>query len=284
MKQNDNLNPLPWYDSLNYQDRFKRYAYGEIFPLITPNWNLLPFQIPRDHVDSVEFAAFDLYYIDGVKYGSILDQMQENGLQIILGEETDWIVNKMYGSFPILLPEGLFYAVMSDGFSTWYSEVFCVCADTSRYLQIEYWCNDDLQNEDGDTRVIYDGAYRNRIWVDTVMGKPNYDQTEEVETRDTIQFPEKRISQKQFQFEFIAPEYLCDAIRAIWLSDHVKVYSEGIEYDCRTFTPEVKWQEDGHYSAITVEFEADTVLKRIGSVTDRMRHHDFNDDFNEDYY
>lgn len=284
MKQNDNLNPLPWYDSLQKQDRFKRYAYGEIFPNISPAWNLLPFQIERPHSER-GIRSLDLYFVDGVKFGSILDPMERNGLVLQFGTDTDLIINKAFGSFQYTLPEGFYYAVLSDGENTWYSDIFSCVHDMSRYMMVEWWCDSDLQDESGNRRVLYDTSYHNRLYLDTVMGKPGYDQLEEVETRDLVAMPEKRVSQKLYNFEFMAPEYLCDCVRAIWLSDHIRITSEGVQYNCRTFAPDPKWQDDGHYAMVEVEVEADTVLKRIGSAgPNSTLHYDFNDDFNEDYY
>lgn len=49
MIQNNNFSVLPWYTDIDEQNHRKSYAYGAIFPLITPMRKLLPFQIIRKH-------------------------------------------------------------------------------------------------------------------------------------------------------------------------------------------------------------------------------------------
>ena len=41
---NNILTPLAFYTDKKYQDRYKTYGYGEIYPLFAPNDKILPFQ------------------------------------------------------------------------------------------------------------------------------------------------------------------------------------------------------------------------------------------------
>ena len=47
MTPNNNLSVLPFYESPQYQDYKKSYAYGDVYPLFTPINKLLPVQIIR---------------------------------------------------------------------------------------------------------------------------------------------------------------------------------------------------------------------------------------------
>jgi len=54
MIPNNNLGPLAFYDSLSKQTHRRDYAFGEKYPLITPNKQVLPFQIRRDTLGAQE--------------------------------------------------------------------------------------------------------------------------------------------------------------------------------------------------------------------------------------
>ena len=64
MTQNNNLSPLPFYESEEQQNHRKSYAYGAIYNLFAPADVLLPFQIIRKHRDE-EVTGVKLYRRDG---------------------------------------------------------------------------------------------------------------------------------------------------------------------------------------------------------------------------
>ena len=99
----------------------------------------------------------------------------------------------------------------------------------------------------------------------TELGKPEYQFEEEGEDRDGYFFPEKRISEKTYRCTILASEYLCDVMRLIGLSDYVRVTDKyGRKYDCDTFLITPEWQTQGDLASIEIEFETDTVVKKIG--------------------
>jgi hypothetical protein len=87
---------------------------------------------------------------------------------------------------------------------------------------------------------------------------------------------------KKYKFEFIAPEYLCDAIRIVRMHDFVNIYFKGKKYSVENIIFDPKWREQGNLAVVETEFECDTIVKKIGrGIT--FAESDYNNDFNNDF-
>lgn len=262
MTPNNNFFPLPWYKSVKYQDFRKSYAYGNVFQLIAPDRSLLPFQIRRAHRPEATFTV-RILYDDGTQYRNVSADVAAD-LHVVTGEDFDVIQycnDGGIGFFQRLAP-GRYYAELSDGVETWFSEVFSVVDDLSRYIKLEYWSADNQEYNGGE--IDYLNGYRNVLYICSELGKPDYEFEEEAEARDGYPYIEKQVGKKIFRFECKAPEYLVDALRVVWLSDYVRMTANGQLYEVMHFLPDPNWQEDGHYAMVECEVEADTILKKIG--------------------
>lgn len=285
MIQNNNISVLPWYTSIEQQNHRKSYAYGTIYPLFTPKRTLLPFQIMRN-TSSRNITGAQLYDKNGVLFADITTALKETGLQIVpfasLGY--DVIVYPSLLPFAIDTPDGIYYARMTDGVNVWYSEMFTIVGDLSGYLKIEWY---DVENFVFDAgQIVYQNPkFHNVLYLCTELGKPEYPFEEEGETRDGYFFPEKQISEKTYRCMALAPEYLCDVMRFIRMSDKVFVTDKyGRQYDCDTFLITPKWQTQGDLASVEIEFETATVAKKIGrGYITPGRKGDFNNDFNNDF-
>lgn len=285
MIQNNNISVLPWYTSIEQQNHRKSYAYGTIYPLFTPKRTLLPFQIMRN-TSSRNITGAQLYDKNGVLFADITTALKETGLQIVpfasLGY--DVIVYPSLLPFAIDTPDGIYYARMTDGVNVWYSEMFTIVGDLSGYLKIEWY---DVENFVFDAgQIVYQNPkFNNVLYLCTELGKPEYTFEEEGETRDGYFFPEKQISEKTYRCMALAPEYLCDVMRFIRMSDKVFVTDKyGRQYDCDTFLITPKWQTQGDLASVEIEFETATVAKKIGrGYITPGRKGDFNNDFNNDF-
>lgn len=285
MIQNNNISVLPWYTSIEQQNHRKSYAYGTIYPLFTPKRTLLPFQIMRN-TSSRNITGAQLYDKNGVLFADITTALKETGLQIVpfasLGY--DVIVYPSLLPFAIDTPDGIYYARMTDGVNVWYSEMFTIVGDLSGYLKIEWY---DVENFVFDAgQIVYQNPkFHNVLYLYTELGKPEYTFEEEGETRDGYFFPEKQISEKTYRCMALAPEYLCDVMRFIRMSDKVFVTDKyGRQYDCDTFLITPKWQTQGDLASVEIEFETATVAKKIGrGYITPGRKGDFNNDFNNDF-
>lgn len=285
MIQNNNFSVLPWYTSIDQQNHRKSYAYGTIYPLFTPKRTLLPFQIMRN-TSSRDITEAQLYDKNGVLFADITTALRETGLQIVpfASFGYDVIVYPSLLPFAIDTPDGIYYARMTDGVNVWYSEMFTIVGDLSGYLKIEWY---DVENFVFDAgQIVYQNPkFHNVLYLCTELGKPEYPFEEEGETRDGYFFPEKQISEKTYRCMVLAPEYLCDVMRFIRMSDKVFVTDKyGRQYDCDTFLITPKWQTQGDLASVEIEFETATVAKKIGrGYITPGRKGDFNNDFNNDF-
>ena len=124
MTPNNNLSVLPWYESLSFQNHRKSYAFGAIFPLITPPQTVLPFQLVRP-LRSAPLAV-SIYTKEGILVADITSEMNASGLMITPFNSLDYDVIS-YSSTGLLttsLSVGIYYLRLSDGIQTWYSDMF----------------------------------------------------------------------------------------------------------------------------------------------------------------
>lgn len=285
MIQNNNFSVLPWYTSISEQNHRKSYAYGQIYPLFTPANKFLPFQIMRN-TRSNGIASVRIYHKDGTLFADVTQAAKDTGLQVVRFASMgyDVIVYPGIIPMPITQLDGIYYATISDGVQTWYSEMYTVVQDVSGYLKIEWY---DIENAvfDAGTIVYQNPQFRNVLYLCTELGKPEYQFEEDGENRDGYFFPEKQISEKTYHCICLAPEYLCDVMRFIRMSDYVTVTDKyGRSYDCDTFLITPKWQTQGDLASVEIEFETATVVKKIGrGYIQASGKGDYNSDFNNDF-
>ena len=281
---NNNLSVLPWYSSIEQQNARRWWIYGRVYPLFTPAMFMLPFQIIRAHRSGTTISAFKVYTKDGVLVGDFTQGMNEAGITIkpFLSGGFDVIV--FPGEFPVFtnFQNGQYYATLSDGTETWYSEVFTVVNDIEPYLKITWWDNDDFVMDAG-TIVYKSPAFKNVLYLDATIAKPEYPFEEEGETRDGYFFPIKQISEKRYKFKFLASEYLLDVMRFIRMADFATIEFQGKSYKPDTFLITPDWEDNGDVAAVEAEFDTATVAKKIGVGYIKAQRGDFNDDFNNDF-
>ena len=284
MTTNNNISVLPFYTNINEQNHRKSYAYGEVYPLFAQAGMLLPFQILRGHRSNSLFVS--LYRKDGTLVGNITQAMTEAGLQVVSFTSYGYDVILFPALFPISsvpMFDGQYYLTIGDGVELWYSEIFTVVQQISSYLKIE-WYNDEDLIFDGGRFVFKNPRFHNYLYFAAEVGKPEYTFEEEGEKRDGYFFPEKQLSEKRYKCTILAPEYLCDVMRLIRMCDHVRVTDKyGRIYDCDQFLITPEWQEQGDLASVEIEFETDTVVKKIGRGYTVPSGIDFNNDYNDDY-
>lgn len=227
----------------------------------------------------------ELFDKNGIQTQDITQNIIEVGLQIVPFDNWgyDIIVFPATLPMPIRMQDGIYYMTISDGVQTWFSEMFTVVQDMTPYLKIEWW---DVENFVFDAgQIVYrNPLFRNRLYFCAEVGKPEYQFEEEGENRNGYYFPEKQISEKTYKFTILAPEYLCDVMRFIRMADFVKVTDKyEREYDVDTFLITPKWQTQGDLASVEVEFETNTVAKKIGRGLIVQARGDFNNDFNNDF-
>lgn len=284
MIPNNNLSVLPFYASIEEQNRNKWWAYGRTYPLYVPILHILPFQVIRPH-STRALTVFDLYKCDGTLVGHFIQNLLEAG--VVIENKGDYDVIVFGGQTPVFtnILSGSYYAKLSDGVNTWYSDFFYEFDRPDSLLKLTWWDIDDLVMDAGTIVYKYanDTRFKNVLYLDSPIAKPTYDFTEEGEERNGYFFPIKQISKKVFHFDFLAPEYLLDVLRFVRMSDYVEIEKDGKRYSLDTFNLESEWQGDGDIASVSAEFTTATVAKKIGVGYIKAQRGDFNDDFNNDF-
>lgn len=204
--------------------------------------------------------------------GELIDSGSSFGFDIITREGYDYLINNSVELSGY--DEGQYYLRLTDGVNTWYTDVFTWVKNDKKLIRVVWWDDADFIMDAGE--IIYDlggsVGYENRLYLKAEIAKPTYPFEEEVETRDGYMFPIKMISSKQYHFNFLAPEYLLDVLRLLRMADHIEIDTwkeDGTilptyRPDSILVTPE--WENNGDLAAVAVEFQTDTIAKKINFV------------------
>lgn len=274
------ISPLPFYDNIALQNHRKDYAFGQIYQLITYKNMLLPFQVVLARGTSVNWVR--LYDFNTGKYIDITTSMKENGL--VIKSFTGFKLLKYPGTLPIveIKHEGLYYLAISiSGLGTIYSDLFTVTNRVSDYLLIEYSNSYNFELKNG--IIDFSDNFSFKCYLNTQVGKPEYDFEEESTKRLGYVYVESQVSKKTYKFNTVVPEYICDALRIVRLCENKQIISKLQTYDLTAFSMEPEWEDQGDLAAVKCEFETDTVIANIGGYTPELAGGDFNNDFNNDF-
>lgn len=288
MIPNNNFSVLPFYADTDDQNAQKWWVYGRVYPLFTPAGFILPFQIITEHTELTSNDITGATIYDANTHASVAGIETEMRSGIIKKEFASlgydvWIFP---GQLPVLnsIANGRYYLLLTWG--SWQivkvSEIFTVVNDIRPYLKIEWWDNEDFVMDAG-TIVYTNPVFKNVLYLQSDLAKPEYVFEEEGDERDGYFFPIKQISEKRYRFSFFAPEYLLDVMRFIRMADHAEITYHGQKYSLDTFLITPEWENNGDVAAVQAEFETATVAKKIGLGYVRAQRGDFNDDFNNDF-
>lgn len=292
MTHSNNLSPLPFYQSLDEQDSKKWWAFGNIYSLIVPKETLIPFffRVKESHaltLDNIKVykmccrplnQAGDFnndfsndFYIDRDENANYwLDEFNSK-IHLVAGTGYTDVYYLADADLP--LEKGRYYMEFifkytedsTDYYKSVYSEVFTCVEDEelSQYTKIEWKNSSSLDT--GTAIIPYTAGYTNILYLDTDICQPTYEFEEEGENRNGYFFPIKQISYKKYTFKIVAPEYMCDAMRLIRMSDSATITNKsGLDFDATQFVMDVSWLEGGHYASVDCEFTTNTVIKTIG--------------------
>lgn len=282
---NNNISPLPFYDNIALQNHRKDYAFGQVYPLITYKNMLLPFQVVLS--DGTGVKSVKLFDFNTGASTDITASIKENGLT--LKSYNGFKLLKYPGTLPIaeIKHEGLYYLAIeikvlsSIKNEVIFSDVFTVTNRVDDYLIIEYYNSYNFELKNG--IVDFSDNFKFKCYLNTQIGKPEYDFEEEATERMGYTFIESQVSKKIYKFTFLAPEYLCDALRIVRLCENKQIISKLQTYDVSTFSMEPEWEDQGDLASVECEFETDTVVANIGGYMPALAGGDFNDDYDEDY-
>ena len=289
MIPNNNLSVLPFYESSQYQNARKWWVYGRIYPLFCPAGYILPFQVITEH--NPDTVVQILYLFDANNDTTPIADLGGTMGPMITKKEFASLGYDVFvfpGRLPVLnsLPNGRYYIRMQIGgggaLISRVSEIFTVVNDIQPYLKITWWDVDDFTMDAG-TIVYKNPAFKNVLYLQADLAKPEYPFEEEGESRDGYFFPSKQISEKRYRFNFLASEYLLDVMRFIRMADYAQIEYHGQTYSLDTFLITPEWEAQGDVAAVEAVFDTATVAKKIGLGFTKALRGDFNDDFNNDY-
>lgn len=288
MIPNNNLSVLPWYTSIEQQNARKWWMYGRVYPLFTQGGFVLPWQLITPHSSATPESIRPVELYDA-NTGLVVDTSFAGNFrsQISKVEFTNygydvWVFPGTLPVFPSL-QNGRYYLYMEIDLAPYYSEIFTVVNDMDPYLKITWWDDNDFVMDAG-TIVYAQPAFRNIVYLQADIAKPEYIFEEEGETRDGYFFPIKQISEKRYRFNFLSSEYLLDVMRLIRMADHIVITYRGQEYVPDTFLITPEWENNGDVAVVEAVFETATVAKKIGAGGGTyIRLGDYNNDFNNDF-
>lgn len=271
MEVHNNFSPLAFRRKESKATYEKWYAFGKNYAIPASANTLTPFQftelnIPVFDPDTIEVEVINEETGEPKKTGVYVsfDVMPEHGGVLY--------VSPGKNSFREALPQGTYRARFSIGNEVYISTPFCVIPGietSSKYLLIEYWNDEKIAYPGGFITTGANNDFRYQMYVPATICKPKYEFEEELTKRAGYKFLELQTSTKVYAFTFVAPEFICDAMRLIRLSDYIRISHDGEYYNALNFEFDVDWQEQLYLAAVDCQFETDSIIQKLPSFNRR---------------
>lgn len=271
MEVHNNFSPLAFRKKESKATYEKWYAFGKNYAIPASANTLTPFQftelnIPVFNPNTIEVEVINEETGESKKSGVYVsfDVMPEHGGVLY--------VSPGKNSFREALPQGTYRARFSIGGEVYISTPFCVIPGietSSKYLLIEYWNDEKIAYPGGFITTGANNDFRYQMYVPATICKPKYEFEEELTKRAGYKFLELQTSTKVYAFTFVAPEFICDAMRLIRLSDYIRISHDGEYYNALNFEFDVDWQEQLYLAAVDCQFETDSIIQKLPSFNRR---------------
>lgn len=271
MEVHNNFSPLAFRKKESKATYEKWYAFGKNYAIPASANTLTPFQftelnIPVFDPNTIEVEVINEETGEKKKSGVYVsfDVMPEHGGVLY--------VSPGKNSFREALPQGTYRARFSIGEEVYISTPFCVIPGietSSKYLLIEYWNDEKIAYPGGFITTGANNDFRYQMYVPATICKPKYEFEEELTKRAGYKFLELQTSTKVYAFTFVAPEFICDAMRLIRLSDYIRISHDGEYYNALNFEFDVDWQEQLYLAAVDCQFETDSIIQKLPSFNRR---------------
>ena len=271
MEVHNNFSPLAFRKKESKATYEKWYAFGKNYAIPASANTLTPFQftelnIPVFDPDTIEVEVINEETGESKKTGVYVsfDVMPEHGGVLY--------VSPGKNSFREALPQGTYRARFTIGDKVYISTPFCVIPGietSSKYLLIEYWNDEKIAYPGGFITTGANNDFRYQMYVPATICKPKYEFEEELTKRAGYKFLELQTSTKVYAFTFVAPEFICDAMRLIRLSDYIRISHDGEYYNALNFEFDVDWQEQLYLAAVDCQFETDSIIQKLPSFNRR---------------
>ena len=275
----NNFSPLAFREKSQKATYKKWYAYGKEFALPFSTTELPPFQFTVANLPSFEPATVEVFLVDeatgtrvatGVKIK--VDSMDGHGSVLYVSPGSNVYAKSIEPGVyraEFAIPEGETYVstpiCVTDGIET-----------NTNFVKLEYWNDEKLAYPNGFVTTGTDNDFKFQMYIPTTFFKPKYEFEEEITKRAGYKFLELQTCNKVFGFSFLAPEYICDALRLVRLSDYIRFAHDGEYYNALNFEYNPDWQDNGYLAAIECQFETDTIIQKLPSFNRRDRESFYN--------
>lgn len=275
----NNFSPLAFREKSMKATYKKWYAYGKEFALPFSTTELPPFQFTVANLPSFDPTTVEVFLVDeatgtrvatGVKIK--VDSMDGHGSVLYVSPGSNVYAKSIEPGVyraEFAIPEGETYVstpiCVTDGIET-----------NTNFVKLEYWNDEKLAYPNGFVTTGTDNDFKFQMYIPTTFFKPKYEFEEEITKRAGYKFLELQTCNKVFGFNFLAPEYICDALRLVRLSDYIRFSHDGEYYNALNFEYSPDWQDNGYLAAIECQFETDTIIQKLPSFNRRDRESFYN--------
>ncbi|MCS2321526.1 hypothetical protein NXY33_22485 [Bacteroides fragilis] len=271
MEVHNNFSPLAFRKKESKATYEKWYAFGKNYAIPASANTLIPFQFTEMNI-----PVFQPNTIEVVAVNEETGEMIKTGVYVsydVMPEHCGVLyVSPGKNSFREALPQGTYRASFLVGDEEYISTPFCVIPGietSSKYLLIEYWNDEKIAYPGGFITTGENNDFRYQMYVPATICKPKYEFEEELTKRAGYKFLELQTSTKVYAFTFVAPEFICDAMRLIRLSDYIRISHDGEYYNALNFEFDVDWQEQLYLAAVDCQFETDSIIQKLPSFNRR---------------
>lgn len=275
----NNFSPLAFREKSMKATYKKWYAYGKEFALPFSTTELPPFQFTVANLPSFDPTTVEVFLVDeaagtrvatGIKIK--VDSMDEHNSVLYVSPGSNVYAKSIEPGVyraEFTIPEG----------ETYVSTPICVTEGietNTNFVKLEYWNDEKLAYPNGFITTGTDNDFKFQMYIPTTFFKPKYEFEEEITKRAGYKFLELQTCNKVFGFNFLAPEYICDALRLVRLSDYIRFTHDGEYYNALNFEYNPDWQDNGYLAAIECQFETDTIIQKLPSFNRRDRESFYN--------
>lgn len=275
----NNFSPLAFREKSMKATYKKWYAYGKEFALPFSTTELPPFQFTVANLPSFDPTTVEVFLVNeatGVRGATGIkikvDAMDGHGSVLYVSPGSNVYAKS--------IEPGVYRAEFAiPGGETYVSTPICVTEGietNTNFVKLEYWNDEKLAYPNGFVTTGTDNDFKFQMYIPTTFFKPKYEFEEEITKRAGYKFLELQTCNKVFGFNFLAPEYICDALRLVRLSDYIRFTHDGEYYNALNFEYNPDWQDNGYLAAIECQFETDTIIQKLPSFNRRDRESFYN--------
>jgi cytoskeletal protein CcmA (bactofilin family) len=275
----NNFSPLAFREKSMKATYKKWYAYGKEFALPFSTTELPPFQFTVTNLPSFDPTTVEVFLVNeatGERTGTGIkikvDTMDEHNSVLYVSPGSNVYAKS--------IEPGVYRAEFTiPGGETYVSTPICVTEGietNTNFVKLEYWNDEKLAYPNGFVTTGTDNDFKFQMYIPTTFFKPKYEFEEEITKRAGYKFLELQTCNKVFGFNFLAPEYICDALRLVRLSDYIRFTHDGEYYNALNFEYNPDWQDNGYLAAIECQFETDTIIQKLPSFNRRDRESFYN--------